>query len=68
MNLRNVQVSKSGVGRSPVYRDVPGELPVKDSDEARSSSRHLLVQVVPVLGFRLVPPRVLERGSDATKS
>ena len=28
LNLRNVQVSKSGVSRSPVYRHVPGELPV----------------------------------------
>src|SRR5580658_1694036 len=31
LNLRNVQVRKSGVSRSQIYRHVPGELPVKDS-------------------------------------
>jgi hypothetical protein len=67
LNLRNVQVSKSGVGRSPVYRHVPGELPVKDRDEAGPSSRHLFLQVSLVLGLRLFPPHFLERGSDARR-
>src|SRR5580693_1169489 len=67
LNLRNVQVRKSGVSRSQIYRHVPGELPVKDSDEAGPSSRNLFLQVPLVLCFRLVPPHVLERGSDARR-
>src|ERR1700757_3517930 len=32
LNLGNIQVSKSGISGSPVYRHVPGELPVNGSD------------------------------------
>jgi hypothetical protein len=65
LNLRNVQVSKSGVSRSPIYCHVPGELPGNGSDEAHPSSRHLLAQVATVLGLGFVPTHDLERGSDA---
>src|SRR5580692_1466881 len=67
LNLRNCQVSKSGISRSPVYRHVPGELPVNSSDEAGPSSRHLFLEVPLVLGLRLFPPHPLERGSDARR-
>jgi hypothetical protein len=63
--LRNVQISKSGVSRSPVHRHVPRKLAVNGSDKTRPGSRRLLVQIPPVLTLRLVPPHVLERSSDA---
>jgi len=65
LNLRNVQVSKSGISRSPVYRHVPGELPVNSSDETGPSSRHLFVQISSVLGLRLFGPYLLEGGGYA---
>ena len=64
LNLRNVQVNKSGITRFPVYRHIPGELPVKGCDEARPGSRHLFAEVALVLSLRLVPPHVPERSSD----
>ena len=64
LNLRDVQISKSGVSRSPVHGHVPGKLAVNGSDKARSGSRRLLVQIPPILPLRLVPPHVPERSSD----
>ena len=65
LNLRNAQISKSGVSRPPVQRHVPGKLAVYGSDKTRPRSRHVLVQISSVLALGLVPPHVLERGSDA---
>jgi len=46
---------------------VPGELPVNRGDEAGPSFRHLLLQVPLVLGLRLFPPYLPERGSDVRR-
>ena len=67
LNLRNVQISKSGVSRSPVYGHVPSKLAVKGSDKTGSSSCQLLMQILPVLALRFVPPHVLEGSSDARR-
>jgi|SRR5215471_13602399 len=43
LNFGNLQVSKSTIRRLPVYRDVPAELPINESDDARPASYRLLV-------------------------
>jgi len=47
--------------RLPVHCHVPGKLGVNRSDKTRPGSHHLLVQILPVLAFRLVPPHVPKR-------
>lgn len=65
LNFRNVAISKSGVSRLPVHRHVAGKLAVKGGDKTRAVSGLLLLQISPVAAFRLVPPHLEERGSDA---
>src|SRR3977135_201290 len=45
LDLRNLQLSKSGICRPPVDGYVTGELPVDGSNHAGAASRRLLLQV-----------------------
>jgi hypothetical protein len=66
LNLGNVQVSKSGLSRSPVYRHVPGEQPATIDEDVRVPAT-CWCKVALALALRLAPPHLLERGSDARR-
>jgi hypothetical protein len=64
LNLRNVQLRESRIGRSPIHRHLSRKPPINNGNEARSGASHLLAQILPVLRFRFIPTHLREGGSD----